>query len=46
MLQPFFVSAGKVSSLRDGIEMAKESIDSGKAMRKLKELVQFTNREE
>ena len=40
-----FVAAGKVSSLRDGIEMAKESIDSGKAMRKLKELVQFTNRE-
>jgi anthranilate phosphoribosyltransferase len=41
-----FVAAGKVSGLRDGIEMAKESIDSGHAMRKLKELVQFTNREE
>jgi len=38
-----FVAAGKVSSLRDGIEMAKEPIDSGQAMRKLKELVKFTN---
>ena len=43
---PVFVAAGKVSSLRDGIEVAKESIESGRAMRKLKELVQFTNREE
>jgi anthranilate phosphoribosyltransferase len=40
-----FVAAEKVSGLREGIEMAKESIDSGKAMEKLKELIRFSNRE-
>jgi anthranilate phosphoribosyltransferase len=41
-----FVAAEKVSNLRDGIEMAKESIDSGRAKRKLEELIQFSNRKE
>ncbi|MDI6761960.1 MAG: anthranilate phosphoribosyltransferase [Thermodesulfobacteriota bacterium] len=40
-----FMAAERVSNLRDGMEMAEESIDSGRAMRKLKELIQFTNRE-
>lgn len=40
-----FMAAERVSNLRDGIEMAEESINSGRAMRKLKELIQFTNRE-
>ncbi len=35
---------GKASSLEEAIEMAKESIDSGRAMEKLNQLVQFTNR--
>jgi anthranilate phosphoribosyltransferase len=38
-----FVAAEKVSNLRDGIEMAKESIDSGRAMKKLDELIRFSN---
>lgn len=41
-----FMAAEKVSNLRDGIEIAKESIDSGRAMKKLEELIQFTNRKE
>jgi anthranilate phosphoribosyltransferase len=41
-----FVATEKVSSLRDGIEMAKESIDSGRAMKKLNDLVQFTKKED
>jgi anthranilate phosphoribosyltransferase len=40
-----FMAAEKVSNLREGIEMAEESIDSGRAMKKLKELIQFTDRE-
>ncbi len=38
------MAAERVSTLRDGIEMAEESIDSGRAMKKLEELIQFTNR--
>ncbi len=41
-----FVAAEKVSNLRDGVEMARESIDSGRAMKKLEELIRFSNREE
>lgn len=41
-----FMAAEKGSNLRDGIEIAKESIDSGRAMKKLEELIQFTNRKE
>jgi anthranilate phosphoribosyltransferase len=39
-----FVASEKVSDLRDGVEMARESIDSGKAMKKLEELIRFSNR--
>ena len=39
-----FVAAEKVSNLRDGIEMARESIESGRAMKKLEELIRFSNR--
>lgn len=38
-----FVASRKVSDLKEGAEMARESIDSGKAMNKLKELVRFSN---
>jgi anthranilate phosphoribosyltransferase len=41
-----FVAAEKVSNLRDGVEMARESIDSGRAMKKLEELIQFSKSEE
>ena len=40
-----FVAAERVSNLREGIEMARESIDSGRAMKKLNELIRFSNRE-
>jgi anthranilate phosphoribosyltransferase len=36
--------AGLADSIGEGIKMAEESIDSGKAMEKLKDLVEFTNR--
>jgi anthranilate phosphoribosyltransferase len=38
-----FMGAEKVSDLRDGIEMAKESIDSCTAMKKLDELIRFSD---
>ena len=38
-----FVAAEKVSNLRDGVEMARESIDSGKAMKKLEALIRFSS---
>ena len=41
-----FVAAEKVSNLRDGVEMARESIDSGRAVKKLEELIRFSNPEE
>jgi len=37
-----FVAAEKVSILRDGIELARETIDSRRAMKKLEELIQFS----
>jgi anthranilate phosphoribosyltransferase len=40
-----FVAAKKVSNLRDGMEMARESIDSGKAMKKLEALIRFSKSE-
>ena len=40
-----FMAAGKVSSLKEGVQMAKESIDSGRAMKKLEALIQFSQRE-
>ncbi|NWF91655.1 MAG: anthranilate phosphoribosyltransferase [Syntrophaceae bacterium] len=41
-----FVASEKVSNLRDGVEMARESIDSGRAMKKLEEMIRFSNRKE
>lgn len=35
--------ADKAKSIKEGIKLAQESIDSGKALRKLEELRQFTN---
>ena len=40
-----FVASGKASNLKEGIEMARESIDSGKAMKKLETLIQFSHRD-
>ena len=37
--------SGKADTIADGIEMARESIDSGKALEKLNELIEFTNKE-
>jgi len=39
------VAAGKVASLKEGVQMAQESIDSGGALGKLEELIQFSRRE-
>ncbi len=36
--------AGAVDSLRDGVEMAAEIIDSGKALRQLERFIEVTNR--
>lgn len=38
-----FYVAGKTKSLREGIKMASEVIDSGKATQKLAELIKFSN---
>ena len=35
--------AGKVESLREGVEMAAEIIDSGKALEQLEKFIEFTN---
>ena len=35
-------TAGKASSLAEGVRLAQESIDSGKALEKLEELKQVT----
>jgi anthranilate phosphoribosyltransferase len=35
--------AGKVESLREGVEMATEIIDSGKALEQLEKFIEFTN---
>jgi anthranilate phosphoribosyltransferase len=40
-----FVASGRASSLREGIEMARGSIDSGKAMKKLEGLIEFSHRD-
>jgi anthranilate phosphoribosyltransferase len=39
-----FVAAGQVGNLPDGIQLARESIDSGRGMKKLQELIQFSQR--
>ncbi|MFH1478174.1 MAG: anthranilate phosphoribosyltransferase [Candidatus Omnitrophota bacterium] len=38
------VAANKVRDFKKGIELAKSSIDTGKAKKKLDELIEFTNR--
>jgi anthranilate phosphoribosyltransferase len=38
-----FLAAGKVSSLKEGTQMAQESIESGGAMKKLQGLIEFSN---
>ncbi len=38
-----FMAAGKVSDFREGIALARDSIDSGRALQKLQELIQFSN---
>jgi anthranilate phosphoribosyltransferase len=35
--------AGKVDSLREGVDLAAEIIDSGKALRQLEKFIEFTN---
>jgi anthranilate synthase/phosphoribosyltransferase len=37
------VASGKAKNFKEGIILAQESIDRGKALKKLKELVQYTN---
>lgn len=39
-----FYASAKVADMKAGIEMAKDSIDSGKAFQKLQALVEMTNR--
>jgi anthranilate phosphoribosyltransferase len=41
-----FKAAGKVSSLREGIEMARGAIDSGMAIGKLKDVIRFSKDKE
>jgi len=36
------VAAGKAAEFKEGIRMAEESIDSGKASRKLADLIRYT----
>jgi anthranilate phosphoribosyltransferase len=40
-----FMAAGKASEISEGIEMARESIDSGRAMGKLQDLIRFSRQE-
>jgi anthranilate phosphoribosyltransferase len=40
-----FMVVGRAKNLHEGIELAKQSIDSGKAFNKLERLVTFTNKE-
>lgn len=39
-------TAGKANTIEEGIEMAKVSIDSGSALKKLEALIAFTNKEQ
>ncbi len=39
-----FVASDRASDLRGGVGIAAESIDSGKALAKLQQLIEFTNR--
>jgi anthranilate phosphoribosyltransferase len=37
-----FVAAGRAANLPEGIQLARESIDSGRGMKKLQDLIQFS----
>lgn len=37
--------SGKAATIAEGIELAKESIDSGKALAKLNQMIEFTNKD-
>jgi len=39
------VASGKASNLKEGIGIARESIDSGRAMKKLEGLIEFSHRD-
>ncbi|VAX32460.1 Anthranilate phosphoribosyltransferase [hydrothermal vent metagenome] len=41
---PAFVAAGKSTTLQEGFVLAEESIDSGRAMSKLDQLIEMTNK--
>ncbi|UXM93999.1 anthranilate phosphoribosyltransferase [Bartonella sp. HY329] len=41
-----FIIADKVANLSDGVELARESIDSGRALNKLQLLISVSNRQE
>ncbi len=41
---PAFVAAGKAENLQEGFALAAESIDSGRAMSKLDQLIEVTNK--
>ena len=41
----FLVIAGKVDTLRDGIALAEETLDSGRALATLEKLIEVSNRE-
>jgi anthranilate phosphoribosyltransferase len=43
---PAFVIAGRAKDFREGIKLANQSIDSGRALKTLERLVEFTNVEE
>jgi anthranilate phosphoribosyltransferase len=36
--------AGEVDSLEEGVKMAEELIDSGRALKQLEKFIEFTNR--
>ena len=40
-----FMIAGKAKDFNEGIELANQSIDSGKALHALERLIEFTNEE-
>ncbi len=40
-----FVIAGRAKDFKEGVELANQSIDSGKAFNTLEKLVEFTNAE-
>lgn len=43
MPELLFISEGLADSIESGVKLAAETIDSGKAMKKLEELVRVSN---